>query len=30
MVMRILDFESFVNESQEHLAILITIPKTIK
>ena len=28
--MRILDFESFVNESQEHLAILITIPKTIK
>ncbi len=30
MVMRILDFESFVNESHEHLAILITIPKTIK
>ena len=27
---RILDFENFVNEAKEHLALLITIPKTIK
>ena len=30
MVKRILDFENFVNEAKEHLALLITIPKTIK